>query len=159
MGAQSFCRRTFPFLLANSSNRAIQPIEDRSDTARGVVYVGIAEVVAYRPICRYPGRNSRLPSAWPALVWGKVQRRLFFAYSRKLGLYQHLRVSAPYHRRISSSASSDFALRRNPNMQRPRYGDGTAMVRRWYGVGWATIQSRIGGKVPESMPCAMLGSF
>ena len=37
----------------------------------------------------------------------------------------------PYHPRTRAAASSDFALRRNPRMQRRWWQDGTAQVRRW----------------------------
>ena len=47
---------------------------------------------------------------------------------------------SPYHRRTIVSASSDFALRRNPNMKRRRCYVGTAMVRRRYGGNRGDLQ-------------------
>ena len=41
-------------------------------------------------------------------------------------------VPSSYHRRTRVASCSDFALRRNPRMQRRRYDDGTAQVRSRY---------------------------
>ena len=66
---------------------------------------------------------------------------------------------SPYHRRTNQRPSpyqpetivascSDFALRRNPNMKRRWYGDGTTMVRRISGdAPW------LGAKVGAAVPC------
>ena len=66
---------------------------------------------------------------------------------------------SPYHRRTNQrptpyqpktivASCSDFALRRNPNMKRRWYGDGTTMVRRISGdAPW------LGAKVGAAVPC------
>ena len=66
---------------------------------------------------------------------------------------------SPYHRRTNQrptpyqpktcvASCSDFALRRNPRMQRRWYGDGTAKVRRISGdAPW------LGAKVGAAVPC------
>lgn len=60
-----FYRGAFPFLQANSFSRAIQFTEDRSDAARHVVYVSIAEVSGRRinlPVCLLVSHPSN--QAW-----------------------------------------------------------------------------------------------
>ena len=48
-------------------------------------------------------------------------------------------VPTPYQPETCVASCSDFALRRNPRMQRRWYGDGTAQIRGWYTHGgrWA----------------------
>ena len=59
-------------------------------------------------------------------------------------------VPTPYHRRTIVASCSDFALRRNPNMKRRWYGDGTAQIRGWYTHGgrWAGESSRCEDPAP-----------
>ena len=66
----------------------------------------------------------------------------------RLEILNTISVPTPYQPETCVASCSDFALRRNPRMQRRWYGDGTTMVRRISGdAPW------LGAKVGAAVPC------
>ena len=131
----------------------ISPINDRPH--------GLCSGVACRDAslqtpCAVPDHQGHRHTGWAdnprptPTRGGRVSAGMYPAYVRgiihvPMGLALHtpqrppraactIPTPAPYHRRTWVAACSDFALRRNPNMQRRRSLVGTAKVRRRYGV-------------------------
>ncbi len=77
------------------------------------------------------GYNSAIPQCW-------------------LEILNTCAVPTPYQPETCVASCSDFALRRNPRMQRRWYGDGTAQIRGWYTHGgrWAGESSRCEDPAP-----------
>ena len=93
-----------------------------------------------RTIISAAGYNGKTQAARTASESsGSSQWLQFHNPQCRLEILNTISVPTPYQPKTCVASCSDFALRRNPRMQRRWYGDGTAQIRGWYTHGgrWA----------------------
>ncbi len=104
-----------------------------------------------RTIISAAGYNGKTQAARTASESsGSSQWLQFHNPQCRLEILNTISVPTPYQPKTCVASCSDFALRRNPNMKRRWYGDGTAQIRGWYTHGgrWAGESSRCEDPAP-----------